>query len=265
MTAWDDQTVPWGSFDLVVIRSPWDYSWRSFEFLRWLDSCSALTTVVNDPAVIRWNADKTYLRHLARSSVPVVPTEYLRPGETITLPQDFEFVVKPSVGAGARHAARYQPRDRVAAEAHVLRLHAERTTAMVQPYIHEIDAVGERALVYIDGKFLHAIRKNAVLTPGLRFDDRRDGHPGAAPWQPGDTELAVAQRAIDAIPFDQRLLYTRVDMVTSPESGVVITELELIEPGLYLRFHPGSEVRVAEAIIGMAERAVRPATLPVAT
>jgi hypothetical protein len=251
VTHWDDPEVDWTAFDLVVIRSPWDYSWRGMEFLEWLSECSSHTRIMNPPHVMRWNADKTYLRFLQAHSVPIVSTQFIAPGQTVDFPLDHEFVVKPSLGAGSRYCARYKPSERGKADEHVNQIHAEGITAMVQPYVHQIDTSGERALVFIGGKFLHAICKDAVLTPGLRFDEDREAHPGTRAWTPTDPELALARQVLATIPFPEPLLYARIDMV-GDATRPVMTELELVEPGLYLRTHPGSEETVAQAIVAAA-------------
>ena len=76
---WDDGSVDWSSFDLVVARSPWDYTWRLDEFLSWADSIGE--RLENPPEVIRWNSDKRYLADLRDSGLPVVETTYVAPGD----------------------------------------------------------------------------------------------------------------------------------------------------------------------------------------
>lgn len=148
---WDDGDVDWAGFDLVVIRSTWDYSWRAAEFTAWAERCGAVTRLANPADVVRWNTDKRYLGDLAAAGVPVVETRYLAPGDALDLPDGHEYVVKPASGAGARFAARYAPGEHAAAAGHVRRLHAEGFTAMVQPYVRGIDTTGERALQYVGG------------------------------------------------------------------------------------------------------------------
>src|SRR5690606_10490076 len=46
---WNDPTVSWGDFDLVLIRSPWDYPDHAAAFLDWLDSVASVTRVLNSP------------------------------------------------------------------------------------------------------------------------------------------------------------------------------------------------------------------------
>src|SRR3712207_5468062 len=44
---WDDAGVDWSAYDLVVVRSTWDYTRRRDEFLRWADGVAALTRLAN--------------------------------------------------------------------------------------------------------------------------------------------------------------------------------------------------------------------------
>ncbi|MFD5710835.1 RimK family alpha-L-glutamate ligase [Streptomyces pharetrae] len=267
--AWDDPDADWSAFDLALIRSTWDYSWRAREFLAWAEKCQAVTRLANPADVVRWNADKRYLGELAAAGVPTVPTRYIAPGERADLPDDHEYVVKPTSGAGARFAARYTPKQRDTAVRQLARMHAEGFTAMVQPYVRAVDVTGERALQFFGGSLLHASRKGAVLTPGTPYDARKVAHPGVAAWEPSDAELAVAARALAAVPDRARLLYARVDLVDGEDGRPVVMELELVEPNLFLDLHPASTARVVEAVLGAAGRdpgprppADRPAARP---
>ncbi|BCL30849.1 RimK family alpha-L-glutamate ligase [Streptomyces aurantiacus] len=255
VVSWDDPDVEWGGFDLALIRSTWDYSWRPAEFLAWADRCGAATALANPPEVVRWNADKRYLGDLAAAGVPVVDTRYLAPGDPADpagLPTDREYVVKPTSGAGARYAARYTPEEHGTAVRHLERMHAEGLTAMVQPYVRSIDTAGERALVFFGGRFLHAIRKGAVLEPGTAYDDDKVPHPNLRTWQPSPAELAVAERALAAVPGAPELLYARVDLVDGDDGTPRVMELELVEPNLFLFLHEASVPVVAEAVVAEA-------------
>ncbi|MEU9730325.1 hypothetical protein [Streptomyces sp. NPDC048002] len=245
---WDDEGVDWASYDLALIRSTWDYSWRTAEFLDWVERCGKATRLANPAPVVRWNLDKRYLGDLAAAGVPVVPTRYLPPGAAAELPDDHEYVVKPTSGAGARYAARYTPDQRDRALGQLARMHEEGFTAMVQPYVRGIDTRGERALQFFGGRLLHASRKQAVLTPGTDFDAKKVAHPGLEPWTASPAELAVAERALAAVPDAAGLLYARVDLVDGDDGEPRVMELELVEPNLFLFLHPGSTHRVVEAV-----------------
>jgi hypothetical protein len=255
---WDDAGVDWAAHDLALIRSTWDYSWRAGEFVAWAERCGKVTRLANPAEVVRWNADKRYLGDLAEAGVPVVPTRYLAPGDAPDLPDDHEYVVKPTSGAGARYAARYTPDDHDTAVRHLARMHEEGLTAMVQPYLTGIDVSGERALQFFGGRFLHASRKGAVLAPGTAYDDDKVAHPGLEPWTPTSAELAVAERALAAVPDGPELLYARVDLVDGADGAdreggePWVMELELVEPNLFLDLHAGSVAVVREAILAAA-------------
>ncbi|MFC7981619.1 RimK family alpha-L-glutamate ligase [Streptomyces sp. NPDC057336] len=249
---WDDDGVDWGAFDLAVIRSTWDYSWRSAEFTAWAERCGKLTRLANPAPVVRWNTDKRYLGELAGAGVPTVPTSYAAPGEAPGLPDGHEYVVKPASGAGARFAARYTPGEHAIALRQVERMHAEGLTAMVQPYVRGIDTTGERALQFFGGRLLHASRKRAVLAPQAPYDERKVAHPGLEPWTPTAAELAVAERALAAVPDAPELLYARVDLVDGDDGRPRVMELELVEPNLFLWLHERSLPRVVEAVLEAA-------------
>ncbi|MGW0709881.1 ATP-grasp domain-containing protein [Streptomyces sp. NPDC002643] len=256
---WDDPGADWAGYDLVVIRSTWDYSWRAAEFLAWVERCAKVTRLANPAEVVRWNADKRYLGELGAAGVPVVPTVYLAPGDGGAegdgggLPDSYEFVVKPTSGAGARFAARYTPEQRGIALRHVERMRAEGLTAMVQPFVKSIDSAGERALQFFGGRLLHASRKGAVLAPGTAYDADKVAHPNLERWVPSRAELGVAERALAAVPGTAELLYARVDLVDGDDGGPCVMELELVEPNLFLSLHTESLPRVVEAIVKAAQ------------
>ncbi|KFN50210.1 hypothetical protein P873_07585 [Arenimonas composti TR7-09 = DSM 18010] len=241
--AWDDPTVSWARYDAAVLRSTWDYIDRLPEFLAWCETVATKTRLWNPPAVVRWNTDKRYLGELAAQGLPVIGRFYLAPGEDpATMPDHDEFVVKPTVGAGSRDARRFVRAERDAATAHAAALLAEERHVLVQPYLDGVDRLGETALVYFDGEFSHAIRKEPLL--------QRGGAPGAPAGgeriqarTPSAEELAVGERVLAAIPGGP-LAYARVDLLPS-EDGPQLLELELTEPSVFLPWAPGAAARFA--------------------
>jgi len=245
--AWDDHSVDWNEH-LVVLRSTWDYTLRREEFLTWTRSVRRLA---NPAPVVEWSSDKVYLRELKLAGVPIVPTAWAGPGETVELPRGVEYVIKPSVGAGSRGAGRFGGGDRMIATAHVEALHAIGRTAMIQPYIADTDYRGETALVYIDGKFSHAVAKAALLPTGtVHAVDQRALYveETISGREPTDAELATGD-GIVAILSERfgTLLYTRVDLLPGPD-GPLLVELELAEPSLFLGYGPGASDLFAVAV-----------------
>ncbi len=230
---WDGE-VDWGAFDLVVLRTTWDYAERRDAFLDWARS---LPWVLNPVPVLEWSTDKErYLADLAAAGVPTVPTEFVGPGRVFD-PPAFPFVVKPAISAGGRSSARFEARDAGAARALVGRLHGEGRTAMIQPYLG--DAI-ETALVYLDGRYSHAVRRRVPLpTAGDSVVFYLDEQLG--PAEPTAAEHELAEGALACAPSP--LLYARVDLL-----GGTVLELELAEPSLYLEFGEDAATRLAAAI-----------------
>ena len=94
---WSDPGAGWSAFDAVVVRSSWDYFHRASEFHAWLDRLEAeRVRVHNDVRILRWNADKTYLRDLEARGIPVIPTRWLEVGSSASLRQ-----LRPSVAVSS--------------------------------------------------------------------------------------------------------------------------------------------------------------------
>ncbi|KXK61250.1 hypothetical protein AWW66_14420 [Micromonospora rosaria] len=251
---WDDGTVDWAGYDLVVLRSPWDYMLRHAEFVAWADTVPRLA---NPADVVRWNTDKRYLAELSAAGVPTVPTSWIAPGEQWTPPTSHgEYVVKPAVSAGSRDTGRYDladPDHRELAAAHVRRLTDAGRHVMVQPYLTAVDTAGETALLHLAGpdglRFSHAIRKGPILTGPDRGVDGLYRAEEITPRTATPEQLAVAGRTLAAVPGGtDRLLYARVDLIPGPDGEPVLVELELTEPSLFVGYADGAPERLAEAI-----------------
>src|ERR1700753_318138 len=66
------QFVDWRSdcdytkFDLVVLRSCWNYHLHDAEFTAWLHSTASVVPLLNELETVLWNKNKFYLRELQR-------------------------------------------------------------------------------------------------------------------------------------------------------------------------------------------------------
>ena len=240
-----DADVSWGGYDLVVVRSPWDYFTRLDEFLTWVEQVAAQTRIVNPAGVIRWNSHKGYLAEMATQGVPVLPTLMLERGssgaaERLAACGWSDVVAKPAVDGGARETLRTDPCSAEAA-AHVERLVAD-GDVVVQPFAPQIEA-GETSLLFFGGELSHAVRK--VPAAG---DYRVQAHHGGTehPHEPTPAELETARRAMACAP--DRLTYARVDLV-DVEGVPTLMELEVIEPDLFLRLDEGALDRFTAAVL----------------
>jgi hypothetical protein len=113
-----------------------------------------------------------------------------------------------------------------------------------------VDEVGETAVVHLGGAYSHALRKGALLRPGDAAEIEGLWRPEEiAATEPSPAELAVAERALAAVPGGpERLLYARVDLLPGPDGEPLVVEVELAEPSLFLSAVPGSADRLAAAI-----------------
>ena len=238
---WDDPEQDWAAYDLVVIRSTWDYHERRDAFVAWARSVPRLA---NPADVVKWNTDKTYLRSLAAQGIPVVPTAWVDDATPLSSLLDTygwsDVVVKPAVSAGARNTLRCRAGDLDEGEA-LLRKIVAGGMAMVQPYVPSVEAHGERSLLYVEGTYGHCVRRNPALS--LEGESRYDARPVDAT----DAERAVAERVLAAV--GTPLLYARVDLVHDEAGDPMLIELEVTEPQLFLRYGPQTAERLADAIV----------------
>ena len=242
LRVWDDESVAWDEFDLTVVRSTWDYASRRDQFLEW---ARGVPRIVNPCQVLEYSSDKHYLADLASRGHRVVATTFCDVGHEPDFPEG-DVVVKPAVGAGSMDAERFTPDELDRAARHVAHLHASGRDALIQPYVESVDEVGERALIFIDGAFSHAMTKGAMLN--VTALDRnalyRREQMSVASVEPD--ALSVGARVLREGGLDS-LLYARVDLVRDGGAWAVM-ELELVEPSLFLGFVPGVAGRLAEAI-----------------
>jgi hypothetical protein len=245
---WDDPAVDWGQFNTVVVRTTWDYAPRRDQFLGWATALGQ--RVLNSPRLLKWSTDKTYLRVLQGHGVPVIQTLW----NPAALPRDGrDWVIKPSIGAAAEDVTRWAPDDAERGDEALAELATRAGAVMVQPYLTSVDTLGESCLVFLGGRFSHAVRKGALLIAGdgpvepvLAGDPRER----ITPVMPTDTQLAVAKSAL-AVAFRSTgvaPIYARVDLVDDDSGAPVVLELELAEPSLYLTHADGAAAQFANVL-----------------
>lgn len=257
---WDDPTIDWSQFAVAVLRSTWDYTQRLDEFLDWAARVAAQTTLLNPLAVVRWNTDKHYLRDLAGAGIATVPSAFVEPGTDAAQALDAflsshdaaEIVVKPTIGAGSRDAQRHARDGRDGAIAHVRRLLAADRSVLLQPYLGRVDEHGETALVFIEGRYSHAIRKGPLLRRGEGPTPALFAAEEIRAREPRPAERDLAERVLAAMPFDEPLLYARVDLIDDDAGAPGVLELELTEPSLFFAQSEGAAQRFAAALAARA-------------
>ncbi len=251
---WDSEQ-DWSGFDMLLLRSTWDYTSRLAQFLSWAERASKAAPLVNNLATVRWNIDKHYLGALAAAGIPVVPTTFLEPGADasaaigrfLTQAQCAELVIKPAIGAGSRDAQRHHRAASASAIAHAERLLAAGQSVLLQPYLRRVDEEGEAALIFFAGEFSHSVRKGALLQPGSGATTELFAPETISAREAAADELAVARQALAAVPFGAPL-YARVDLIRDGLGQPRLLELELIEPSLFFAHAPQAAARFAQSI-----------------
>jgi len=254
-----DRPQDWSRFDIALLRSTWDYPQRLAEFLDWAEAVSQQTKLLNPLPVVKWNSDKHYLRDLAEKGVPTVLTKFVEPDqhaerqitELLSQPDVGEFVVKPAVGAGSRDAQRFGREEREDAVRHAQRMLNDKRSVLLQPYLSNVDRLGETALLYFEGEFSHAIRKGPLLKRKEGPTTELFAKETISARVPDAAELRVGAQALQSTPFETPL-YARVDLIRDQQGDPVVLELELIEPSLFFPFAVGSAERFAAAVVRRA-------------
>ena len=245
---WDSTGVCWDEFHGVLIRSCWDYHLRLPEFLGWIARRERAGSVVwNRADLLRWNCHKGYLRDLAARDVATVPTRWLARGEEVDLRALLadaawqDAVVKPAVSASASGTWRTSIETATTDRARLDEL-LRAGDVMVQPLLREVGDAGEWSLLFLGGRFSHAVLKRPA-SGDYRVQWEFGGSAVSA--APPRQLLDDAERVIAAAPGDP--VYARVDGVEL-EGRLVLMELELIEPHLFLGWDAEAADRLARAI-----------------
>ncbi|MCC5954081.1 MAG: hypothetical protein JJU45_18445 [Acidimicrobiia bacterium] len=285
-TSWWDPTVDWAAFDLVVVRSVWDYVEQTAAFRSWLEALPSEVHLHNPRPLVQWNMDKRYLGDLSAAGADVVPTAVATDETTLAGALDAateppwtlgggersQVVVKPTVSAGSRRTGRFDAGDE-RATALGREILAAGGQVLVQPAVPSVATEGEVAVVCFAGEVSHVVRKGPMLASGggllggayhERLTKLSSDDPAAR------TAVHAAQQAMAAVdavagkrwPTEVALplLYARYDVVTLPDGAVVVLEAELFEPAFYLPVVPAAAERFADALATVTAK--RTATSP---
>lgn len=276
--AWDDPTIDWSTVNLAIPIEAWSYHKNIETFVGWLNamaqpSCRCL--LANGANTILFNLSKLYLADLEVEKIAVVPslfvgkTDSVRPpfaqssaliSTSHAMPHILKFlkqfsagvIVKPTISASAHDTIKLSAPDATAETVYetclqILEGKPHFVDAIIQPYLPEISLDGERSIIFIGGKLLHAVRK-VPKSGDFRVQREYGGicvpfTPAAAELDYAKATLATAQRLINAKYGADRpelgvTAYVRCDYVLaddgSGETKPLLMELELIEPELFI-------------------------------
>ncbi|WP_170981550.1 ATP-grasp domain-containing protein [Nocardioides dongxiaopingii] len=239
---WDDPSVDWGGARLVAVRSTWDYQDRRREFLAWAERIGP--ALVNGAAAFRWNTDKSYLLDLAgHTDLPVVPSALAGDADAVraAVERFGTAVVKPQVGASAVGVE-------VVADAAAWRPGGSGSAGpwLVQPLVDSVHTEGEQSVFVLDGR---PVSQAVKRTGGhdVRVHERHGGTTTAVPLDAAAARLAVDAVAAASARTGADLVYARVDLLHR-DGRLVVSEVEVTEPGLYLPILPVNATALAAAL-----------------
>jgi glutathione synthase/RimK-type ligase-like ATP-grasp enzyme len=236
--------LDWSLFDLVVIRTPWDYFLHLEEFLSWVEDVEKVTRVLNSSRILRWNCHKKYLKELSGLGVPTVPTLWVTKNQQCDgLMDSIEWpivVVKPAVSIGAIGALKGNPQD--SHVKHHLEEELKKGDVMIQPFLESVADFGELSLIYFNGAYSHSILK-MPQQGDYRVQDAYGGTNTV--FEPEIEVQKIGDQVMSHLPDFS--LYARVDLVKYQNQWLLM-ELEAIEPELFLPLDPQASVRLAKAI-----------------
>ena len=231
---WRDKSVDYSKFDLIVIRTCWDYFIRYDEFLEWLKFLKEQNVkVLNSLNTIYQNIHKYYLRDLQAKAVKILDTVFIDKNSAAGVKEIFlqngwnKAVVKPAVSGGG-YKTHLISDENIADGQIVLDKLLSESDVLFQKFAPEIISAGEWSLIFFDKKYSHS-----VLKMPKKNDFRVQAeHGGSSVLKEAPEEIVnQAVSIIDKVNDD--LLYARVDgVVVSGEFRLM--ELELIEPELFL-------------------------------
>lgn len=123
--SWHRQDIDYNQYDVVVVRSTWDYQARVESFMTTLETINRSSArLENSLALMQWNLSKSYLQDLQSQGVAILPTLWLDVFDSVKIQSAFrdfntsEIIIKPLVSANADFTYRLNEEDFVSTAEH---------------------------------------------------------------------------------------------------------------------------------------------------
>lgn len=250
--SWRDKDADYSQFDVVIVRSTWDYQAHVNDFMHTLENIDKACGLQNPLSLMQWNVSKSYLKDLESKAVSILPTLWLDGFSSENIQAAFtyfntdEIIIKPLVSANADFTYRLTLADFFAQEK-TIQSELHNREIMIQAFEKTILDKGEYSLFYFDNEYSHSINK-LPASGDFRVQEEHGGQ--LVSIEPTQAMLTLAKQTLAALP--EKALYARIDMLNTPK-GLAIIEVELIEPSLYFNMDEESPKRFAEAIVRRAK------------
>jgi len=248
-TYWDNPDFDFLKTKITLFRTIWDYFHRFDEFSKWLEETKDKTQFINHPDLIYQNIDKHYLQNLSKQNINIPPTLFINKDEKRTLNEIFiksdwkDAVLKPTVSGAGRHTYKISDKN-IASYEKIFNELIQKEDMMLQEFQNNIYEKGELAFMIFNGKFSHAILKKAKKG---EFKVQDDFGGSVHKYKASQEEIKFAEEVVSVC--NPKPVYARVDIIFDNNNKPAVSELEMIEPELWFRFHPPAAELFADAIL----------------
>lgn len=251
---WNDPSVNWSDYNYLIFRTVWDYYNFPTAFAAWLDELEKQGIMTLNPlSIVKRNQHKFYLRDLQNAGIDIIPTVFIpkNTGLNLSFLKENNWpkgVIKPAISAGSYATTLFSIEETAKIEADYADIAAE-SDLLVQPFMPEIQTVGEISILFFNGQFSHSVLKKPKDND-FRVQSQFGGQYEM--YQPDASVLETAARIVETFSktSDERLLYARVDGVLR-DGKLLLMELELIEPDLYFSHFPEGKINFFNALAAM--------------
>lgn len=235
--AWDEEH-DYSKYDLIIIRSIWGYEENIELFENFLNTLTKNNVkILNSVSIMQNNYYKEkQFELLDKYDIPHIKTVFIHEKckDIVALVKENiedEMIIKPSISASGKNTYLLNSKNE---RKNIISLNEvnskykeinKTTSLMLQPFIKEIDE-GEISLVYIEGKFSHAVKR----FPSVFNENKGISYITNVP----KSLLELGYKVLEIKEY-QGALYERIDVVKINKEYIVM-ELELVEPDIFIRY-----------------------------
>ena len=248
---WDDPAVDWTDFDLLLIRSCWNYHLNPEKFQSWIDTIIASGVKMANPAeLILWNLNKYYLKELKDKGVAMPDSVWIseqnfyadKLHDILAEKKWNRAVLKPCISAGSFRTTIITPLT-AREEGEALSQNFIKGGMILQEFMDTIQKSGELSIIFFSSEFSHAIIKQAMRGE-FRVQHQFGGK--SKPIVVKKEIVKSAQRIVEKLPVVP--LYARVDGFEC-DGEFRLMELELIELVLFFKNLPDAAKKFVSHLV----------------
>lgn len=248
---WEDERFDWSKLDLIIIRSIWNYHLNHEKFIDWIRRIESLGAKIwNNPQILEWNSNKKYLEEISRSFT-TIDSIFVSKNQLDTnldvLKQKYwdRIIVKPVISASAFNTIKTSV-TQLMNDISIISDNLNHSDLVIQPFIKEIQTLGEWSVIYFNGKFSHSVLKKPK-SGDYRTQPELGG--SALVKRCSDEIIKTGKDIISFISnkFDAPILYARIDGIEINDKFTLM-EIELIEPFLYFGKEDNAPLRLVDAL-----------------